>query len=95
MKIYNPEPLQLVRVSISKKEFKTLHLTFHQVTQEECLRKITEMLCEIKVPSIQEKYQTRVDVRSAIGSKNGKSMSVSLKGLTPLDVYTLLVDRFK
>ena len=37
---------------------------------------------------------TRIDIRHAIGGSNGKSMSISLKGITPKEIEGLFIKNF-
>jgi len=94
MKIYKHEPKELVRVCISKRGSESIYLTFSDTNIEECYSNIAQLLSEIKVSALQEKYVTRIDLRKAVGGSNGKSISLSLKGLTPNEIESLLIQKY-
>lgn len=94
MKIYKHEPKSLIRVAITKKEHDSIYLTFAETTPEQCLKNIERVLSKIKVSPIQEKYRTRIDIRHAIGGSNGKSMSLSVKGIEPKEIEELFIKNF-
>lgn len=94
MKLYKHEPKSLIRVAITKKEHDSIYLTFAETTPEQCLKNIEVLLSQVKVSPIQEKYRTRIDIRHAIGGSNGKSMSISVKGITPKEIEELFIKNF-
>jgi|688.fasta_scaffold285132_3 hypothetical protein len=94
MKLYKHEPKSLIRVALTKKEHESIYLTFSETTPEQCLKNIEDLLSKIKVSPIQEKFMTRIDIRHAIGGSNGKSMSISLKGITPKEIEGLFIKNF-
>lgn len=94
MKLYKHEPKSLIRVALTKKEHETIYLTFAETTPEQCLKNIEDLLSKMKVSPIQERYMTRIDIRHAIGGSNGKSMSISLKGVTPKEIEILFIKNF-
>ena len=95
MKIYEPKPIHLIRLTITKKDEETKCLNFIDVTQEDCIKKVTYVIDELKLSVFQEGNQTRMDFRDCIGGKNGKSKSVSFKGLTPQELHKLLIDKIE
>ena len=94
MKLYKHEPKSLIRVAITKKGHDSIYLTFSETTPEKCLKNIEKIISAIKVSPIQEKYVTRIDIRHAIGGSNGKSMSISLKGIIPKEIEELFIKNF-
>jgi len=95
MKIYNPEPLHLIRLTITKKDEETKYLNFIDTTQEECMKKVISIIDELKLSVFQEGNQTRMDFRDCIGGKNGKCKSVSFKGISPIELHKLLTEKIK
>jgi len=95
MKIYEPKPIHLIRLTITKKDEETKYLNFIDVTQEDCIKKVTFIIDELKLSVFQEGNQTRMDFRDCIGGKNGKCKSVSFKGLTPTELHKLLIDKIE
>ncbi len=93
MKIYEPKPIHLIRLTISKKDHETKYLNFTEVTQQDCIKKVTSVIDELKLSVFQEGNQTRMDFRDCIGGKNGKCKSVSFKGLNPTELHKLLIEK--
>lgn len=91
MKIYNRVPLPLIRLSISKRKEKTLYLNFCETTQDDCIATVRDIIAREKIDPFAEGISTRLDFRDCLGGKNGVCKSVSFKGLTPQQVYDLLV----
>ena len=80
MKIYKPEPIDLVRVQISKSGEKTEYITFHETTQSQVMDNLKKT-CEPFAMKFPEGPKIRVDVREAKGGKNGKSKSFHFYGM--------------
>jgi hypothetical protein len=95
MKIYEPKPIHLIRLTITKKDEETKYLNFIDVTQEDCIKKVTSIIDELKLSVFQGGNQTRMDFRDCIGGKNGKCKSVSFKGLNPKELHKLLIDKIE
>lgn len=95
MKIYEPKPIHLIRLTITKKDEETKYLNFIDVTQEDCIKKVTSIIDELKLSVFQGGNQTRMDFRDCIGGKNGKCKSVSFKGLNPQELHKLLIDKIE
>jgi len=95
MKIYEPKPIHLIRLTISKKDFETKYLNFINVSQIDCIKKVTSIIDELKLSVFQEGNQTRMDFRDCVGGKNGKCKSVSFKGLNPTELHKLLTEKIE
>ena len=95
MKIYEPKPLHLIRLTISKKDEETKYLNFIDINQEDCIKKVTSIIDELKLSVFQEGNNTRMDFRDCIGGKNGKCKSISFKGLNPTELHKLLTEKIE
>jgi hypothetical protein len=96
MKIYKqPDPPHLIRINIKKQGIKTEHVTLCETTQSECANFIIRIIEELKISPFQKGNVTNIEIREAIGSKNGKSISLSFKGLPPLNVKNLILNQLK
>lgn len=95
MKIYEPKPLHLIRLTISQKDQETKYLNFIDTTQVECIAKITAIVNELNLSVFQTGHLTRMDFRDCVGSKNGKCKSVSFKGLSPTELHKLLTQKIE
>ena len=63
MKIYEPKPIHLIRLTITKKDEETKYLNFIDVTQEDCIKKVTSIIDELKLSVFQVENQTSMDFR--------------------------------
>ena len=95
MKIYEPKPLHLIRLTITKKDFETKSLNFIDTTQQDCIENVISIIEDLKISVFMGGNLTRMDFRDCIGGKNGKSKSISFKGLNPDDLYNLLIKKYK
>jgi methyl coenzyme M reductase subunit C-like uncharacterized protein (methanogenesis marker protein 7) len=93
MRRYEPKPIHVIRLAITKIGEEAKYLTFVDVTQDECIKKVTSIIAEIKVPVFVKGVNTRMDFRDCVGSKAGKSKSISFKGLSPAEVHKLLTEK--
>ena len=92
MKLYTPPPPPtLMRINIKQQGHKTEHLTIEQTTQHELLEWLKKLIERQNLSIFATGKVTAVEVREGIGSTNGKSVSFSFKGLTPLDVKHLIL----
>lgn len=95
MIIYNPKPIEIIRLSILKKDEKTEYVNFIKVKHNECIEKVKELLINQNLDQFQRGPSTRIDFRHCVGSENGKSVSISFKGINPSEVKKLLTQNFK
>lgn len=91
MKIYKPEPADLVRLQISQQGTETEYLTLIETNPIEFKKWFTELINKkVKINPFQTKRLTRVYIRYAKGGKNGKSISASFRGLNPKETIELI-----
>jgi len=95
MKIYNPKPIEIIRLSILKKDEKTEYINFTNVEHNECIVKIKSLLQSQNLDQFIKGASTRIDFRHCVGGENGKSISISFKGMNPGQVKKLLETTFK
>ena len=91
MKVYTtPEPPYLMRINIKKQGEQTEFITLCETTQEEAFNFIKGIIEKQSISPFVKGKVTNVEIREAKGSKNGKSVSLSFKGLEPKEVYSLI-----
>lgn len=96
MKIYiPPTPPLLIRVNIKKQGEQTRYITLCETTQEEVFQFVKSVIEEQNISPFATGRVTNIEIRECIGSKNGKSISLSFKGLNPEEVHLLLINRLK
>lgn len=94
MKIYNPEPIPLVRLQIRKSKEETFYLTLHETTRKEVVDFVRTVIKD-KINPFPEGVRTSIHIRDAVGAKNLKCETVSFYGLTTKEVYNLILKKLK
>lgn len=96
MKIYNPLPIQVIRLQISNQnEQDTYYLNFIECTHYEAIENIKSIIEDLKLPMFQSGYSTKLAFRDCEGAANGKSKSISFKGLSAKQTYELILEKLK
>jgi hypothetical protein len=95
MKIYEPKPIHLIRLTITKKDFETKYLNFIDTNHQECIEKVMMIIEELKLSVFMGGNLTRMDFRECVGGKNGKCKSISFKGLNPNHLHKLLIEKIE
>jgi len=92
MKIHKPPPPEkVIRLMITKQGFKTEYLTLCECTQNETIEWIKQIFSFVS-PFATGK-SVNIQVREAIGAENGKSKSVTFKGMDPDQVMKVIIDK--
>ena len=92
MKIYHPlEPPYLMRINIKRNGDKTEFITLQDTTQKESFDFIKNIIETQKISPFVKGKVTNIEIREAKGCENGKSVSLSFKGFTPKEVYSLII----
>ena len=96
MKIYKrPESPHLIRINIKKQGQKTKFITLCETTQKEVFNFIKNLIENKRLSPFLVGNSINVEIREAKGAENGKSVSLSFRGLTPDEVYSLIMDNLK
>ena len=98
MRLYNHEPLKLVRVHIVHQGYPTEYFTLIDTDQESFKKWFMQIVeQEVKVSPFDDvnKRLTKVFIREATGAKNGKTISASFRGLTPEQTMELIKKNMK
>ena len=92
MKLYTPpEPPYLMRINIKKQGEKTEFITLCETTQQQAFDFIKNIIESQNISPFAGGKVTNVEIREAKGKENGKSISLSFKGLKPKEVYSLIL----
>ena len=89
MQIYEYHPIYFVRLSITQQNKQTEYLSLIDTTPEEVKSVLTNLI-ESQHISPFEKHKTSINIREAWGAKNGKSTSISFRGLDPQQTVKLI-----
>lgn len=96
MKIYKPlPPPQLLRINIKKQGVKSQHIVICECEQSQFYDYVKSLIESQKLSVFQRGKLTNVEIRRATGSRNGKSISLSFKGLEPKQVYEIIINDLK
>jgi len=95
VKVYQPQKPLLVRVNFKKQGVKTEHLTLCECSPDEVYKLISDTVNHAGLSPFQKGKVTNIEIREAIGSINGKSTSLSFKGLEPKEVYDLILKQIQ
>jgi hypothetical protein len=93
MKIYQQTPLKLIRVQIVKAGEPTQYITLYETTMGKVENMVKEIILKQNLSPFERGKVTQVLIREATGAINGKSKSVSFRGLSTQQVLGLVVDR--
>jgi len=92
MRIYKPilQP-KVLRINIKKQLVKTEILTIEDCTQLEFLEYVKKLIEAQNLSIFQTGKLTNIEIREGQGTTNGKSVSISFKGLEPIEVKNLII----
>lgn len=90
MKIYQHIIKPIVRLQIIQQGSKTEYLNLTECTSLEALNELKEVM-KPHVEPFTKGFSLAINIRESIGSKNGKSISFSFKGLNPQQVLNIIV----
>ena len=94
MKIYiHPIAPVLMRVNIKKTGCKTEFITLCEAKQDEVITFIENIVKEQNINPFEKGYVTNVEVRECVESKNGKSKSISFKGINPKELKEIILNK--
>ncbi len=96
MKLYqSPPPPTLIRVNIKRQGNETQFITLCECTQEEALEFVKTAITKQNLSPFQSGNVTNVEIRVGEGSVNGKSVSVSFRGLSPRETQAILLSELE
>ena len=79
-------------INIKKQGEQTEFITLCETTQEEAFEFIKNMIEKQEISPFTKGNITNVEIREAKGKDNGKSVSLSFKGLNPKEVHSLILN---
>lgn len=92
MRLYTYIPPKLLRINIKKQGVKTEFLTICECEQQEFYDYVKKLIENQKLSIFQEGNLTNIQIRTGEGKENGKSVSLSFKGLEPAEVAKLITE---
>jgi len=94
MKIYQYSPISFVRLQITQQKQPAEYLTLCDCSIDEVKETLTKLIERQNISPF-EKVKTSINIREALGGKNGKSTSISFRGLTPKQTIDLITNHIK
>ena len=94
MKIYNPQPINVIRVSISKSKETSKYINFIDTTHKEVIDNLIKFINSFNLSILNKGDRVRLDIRECLGGKNGKSRSISFVGLTVEQLHEKIINKF-
>ncbi len=92
MKIYTKKPDSIIRISIFQQGFKREYLTLCEASFEQVFTYLKALIEGQHLSIFETGKKTSITVREASGSKNGKSINLSFRGLTPKETLDLITN---
>lgn len=91
MKIYK-KPELIIRLSISKIGEDTYYLNFVDTSIDECINKVKGAISSLDISPFERGNSIRIDFRESVNGLNGKSKSISFKGMSTFSVAEFLYE---
>lgn len=92
MKIYEKKPDLIIRISIYKQSFDREYLNVCETSMAQTMEYLKQLINKQNLSVFFTGKKTAITIREAIGSKNGKSINLSFKGLTPKETLDLITN---
>lgn len=91
MKLYKPEPPLVLRIAIKKAGEETKYLSVTDISQKQFVIWATKQLSTLQISVFTSALKLSISVRESVAGINGKSKSISLRGVSTEQVYNLLL----
>jgi hypothetical protein len=91
MRIYQQTPQKIVRIQITRQGDESEYLNLIGCTQSEVIEFCKMVIASQNISIFEKGKRTSLNIREAIGSKNGKCKSISFTGLSPKETICLIV----
>ncbi len=93
MKIFKYEPTDFIRISIARQGDVTEYLSLVETTIPEVEVFLKELISSKNLSPFAKGKRTSINLREALGGMNGKSKSISFRGLSPKETTDLIVKK--
>ena len=91
MKIYKPEPLYIIRLQIIRQGDKTEYINLCETNMDAVKAYCIKLIEKQRISPFVKGKVTAINIRESTAGKNGKSISVSFKGISPKETRDLIV----
>lgn len=95
MKLYEPKPQRIIRVTISRKDEPSEYLNFVETDHKTVIDELDKFICSFNFSAENKDDRTRLDIRECLGGKNGVSKTVSFVGMSPKKIKEEIIRKYK
>ena len=95
MKIFEEKPVQLIRLMISRQGDFTKYINLCECTMDDVLIMVNYLISMQTISPFTSGKKVSVVVREALGGNNGKSKSISFRGMSTNEVHKLITEYVK
>lgn len=95
MKIYEQKPTYVIRLQVTKSGEDSEYLTLCETNPSDVERMCIELIEKQNLSPFLQGTRTSINIREAWGSKNGRSISLSFKGINPKQTIKLIKSHIK
>ena len=95
MKLYEPKPQRIIRVTISRKDEHSEYINFIETDHKTVIDELDKFIRSFNLSAENKDDRTRLDIRECIGGKNGKSKSISFVGMSAKKIKENIVKNWK
>lgn len=95
MKLYEPKPQVIIRVTISRKDEPSEYLNFIETDHKTVIDELGKFICSFNFSAENKDDRTRLDIRECLGGKNLTSKSISFVGMSPKKIKEEIIKKYK
>ena len=95
MKLYQPKPQRIIRVTISRKDEPREYLNFVETDHKTVIDELDKFICSFNFSAENKDDRTRLDIRDCLGGKNMRSKSVSFVGMSAKKIKEEIIKKYK
>lgn len=92
MKIYEHNPVLIIRLQIARQGEQVEYLSLQETTAEEVETIVKELIIKQNLSPFAKGKRTAVNIRPFVGAKAGKQKSISFIGLSPKQTLDLIIN---
>ena len=95
MKIFEQTPTYVIRLQVTKTDEQSEYLTLCETTPAEVESMCINIIEKQNLSPFLQGLRTSINIREAWGSKNGRPISLSFKGISPKKTIELIKSHIK
>lgn len=95
MKLYEPKPQIIIRVTINNKNEPRQYLNFVETTHKEVIDELGKFIDSFNFSTENKDDRTSLDIRECLGGKNGRSKTISFVGMSAKKIKEEIIRKYK